>query len=97
MVWTVTRNANNNHDISVSMTGGNLDGTGSITTTALDVAPNGGSQSFDTFTLRPSQAAQTATIFDTSLFRVEYLSIPEPASLALFGMSVLALMVRRQR
>ena len=97
MVWTVTRNANDNHDISVSMTGGNLDGTGSITTTALDVAPNGGSHSFDTFTIRPSQAAQTATIFDTSLFQVEYLSIPEPASLALVGMSVLALMVRRQR
>lgn len=97
LVWEITRNASGNHDITVSMTGGNLDGTGSLVATATDVAPNGGSHTFDTFTLRPSNAATTSTVFDTSLFRVEYFAIPEPASLALVGMSVLALALRRQR
>lgn len=98
MVWTVTRNANGNHDIVVSMTGGNLDGTGNLTTTAMDVAPNGGSHAFDTFTIRPSQAIQSATLFDTSLFRVEFIpGIPEPSSIALLGLSALVCVLRRQR
>jgi hypothetical protein len=97
MEWTITRNANSNHDIVVSMSGPNLDGTGNMTASALDVVPNGGSHSFDTFTLRPSNAGTTSDTFDTSLFRVEYLSVPEPASLALFGLSALAVVLRRQR
>jgi hypothetical protein len=100
LVWTVTRNANGNHDIVVSMTGGNLNGTGSLIASASDVAPNGGSQAFDTFAIRPSQAVQSATLFDTSLFKVEFISgavVPEPASVALFGLSALIAVMRRQR
>jgi hypothetical protein len=100
MVWTVTRNANGNHDIVVAMTGGNLNGTGNLTTSASDVAPNGGSHAFDTFAIRPSQAVQSATLFDTSLFKVEFIPgvvVPEPASVALFGLSALVAVLRRQR
>lgn len=98
MVWTVTRNANGNHDISVSMNGGTLGpGNAGLLTIASDIAPNGGSHKFDTFTLRPSRADQTATVFDTSLFKVEFSSVPEPTSLGLLGLSALAMVLRRQR
>ena len=52
---------------------------------------------FDLFGIRPSGAATTAELFDTSLFRVEY--IPEPASLVLLALGgmTLAMVKRRGR
>jgi hypothetical protein len=82
--------------VDTSMSGGNLNDTGSMSASYLHVAPS--SYSFDTFTMRPTNTATTAELFNTSLFRVEGpLPIPEPTSLALVGLSALALMVRRQR
>ncbi len=92
---TMTRNGTS-LDIVSTMTGGNLNNAGFATVSVNDPSPS--SFAFDTFALRPSNAATTATTFDTSLFRVEFIpAVPEPASLALFGMSGLALLLRRQR
>lgn len=94
---TITRNASNLLDVVASMTGGNINGTGSVSVSANDLAPNKGSFKFDTFSLRPSDAATTATFFNTSLFRVEA-PVPEPATLALFGLgAVLASGLVRRR
>lgn len=92
---TMTRNGTS-LDIVSTMTGGNLNNAGFATVSVNDPSPS--SFAFDTFALRPSNAASTAATFDTTLFRVEFIpAIPEPASLALFGMSGLALLLRRQR
>jgi hypothetical protein len=61
----------------------------------LDATPNGGSFSFDTFALRPSGASTTAEIFDTRLFRVDYI-IPEPTSFVLAAAGLLMLFARRR-
>ncbi len=94
---TITRAAGNLLDITTTMTGGNINGTGSVSVSASGLSPNNGSFKFDTFSLRPSNAVTTADMFDTSLFRVEFTPIPEPASLVLVGLSGLAMVCRRQR
>jgi hypothetical protein len=92
---TMTRNGTS-LDIVSTMTGGSLNNSGVATVSVNDPTP--GSFAFDTFALRPSNAATTSSTFDTSLFRVEFIpAVPEPASLALIGMSGLALLLRRQR
>lgn len=92
---TLTRNGAG-IDIVSTMTGGNLNGAGFATVALNDATPDG--FAFDTFALRPSGATTTAATFDTSLFKVEFIpAVPEPASMALVGMSLVALMVRRQR
>ena len=47
-----------------------------------DETPNGGNFSFDTFQVRPSNAVGTAEIFDTSLFKVEFITSSMPPGLA---------------
>ncbi len=91
------RLANDELEVTTSMAGQGLNGgAGLMTSTYVDASP--ASFLFDTFALRPSQAVQTATIFDTSLFRVEFIPlIPEPTSFALLGLSTLALALRRKR
>lgn len=93
----LTRNALDGIDFQVSMRGGNLDGDGEALVVFTDSTPNGGSFSFDTFSIRPSDAGTTAAIFDTRLFRVEYTPIPEPT--AAFGLMAAAGLglVRRRR
>lgn len=76
---SLTRNALNGIDLVSSMTGGNLNGAGFATVSFTDSTPNGGSFRFDTFSIRPSDAATTAAQFDTSLFQVDVV-VPEPAS-----------------
>jgi LPXTG-motif cell wall-anchored protein len=80
LVWLMTRTWSGGILHDISMTGGSLDNDGAATISMTDASPNMGSFTFDTFSLRPSSATGTAQIFDTSLFRVEFIGIPELAS-----------------
>ena len=78
-VMTFTRNVSNGVDVVATMTGGSLNNTGSATVSYSDSAPT--TFTFDTFGLRPSDAADSASSFDTSLFEVEFLPGSTPASI----------------
>ncbi len=78
-VMTFTRNASNGLDITATMTGGSLNNTGSATVSYSDSAPN--TFTFDTFGLRPSDAADSAASFDTTLFEVEFIPGATPPSI----------------
>jgi len=95
LVETFTRNASNGLDIVATMSGGNINGTGSVSASETDATPS--TFSYDTFTLRPSSAATTADSFDTTLFQVEFTSVPEPATLGVLAFGALALAARRRR
>ncbi|HKW30946.1 MAG TPA: immunoglobulin domain-containing protein [Verrucomicrobiae bacterium] len=71
LVMTFARNAAGGLDITATMTGGSLNNTGSASISYTDSAPN--SFTFDTFGLRPSDANDSATSFDTTLFAVEFI------------------------
>jgi hypothetical protein len=92
-VMELMRRLDGNLDIMTSMTGIGLDGTGLMQINATNVAPNGGSYAFDTFSLRPSGTVSAWEVFDTSLLKVEF--IPEPATIALLGLGLLA--IRRNK
>jgi hypothetical protein len=95
---TITRDAANQLDVEATMSGGNINSTGSVSVSATGLAPNGGSFKFDTFGLRPSGATTTAEIFDTRLLRVEGPRVvPEPAALSLMGLGLAVLGVARRR
>jgi len=70
-VMTFTRNASNGVDITATMTGGNLNNMGTATVSYSDSTPN--TFTFDTFGVRPSDAADSAASFDTTLFKVEFI------------------------
>ena len=91
---TLTRNASSGLDILASMTGGSLNGTGSESVSYTDTTPN--SFIFDTFAIRPSGSASGAAQYDTSLFKVEFISVPEPTALTLAGLGVLGLVFARR-
>lgn len=94
-VMTLTRNASSGLDIVSTMSGGSIGGAGTATVSSTDATP---SFTFDTFTLRPSSASGTAAQFDTSLFRVEFTSVPEPATLSLCGFAAIAgFMIARRK
>ena len=71
-IITMTRNGANGLEIAATMSGGTLNNSGTAFLSFTDAAPN--SLTFDTFNLRPSSAASTASQFDTTLFKVEFLS-----------------------
>jgi hypothetical protein len=83
-------------DIESSMTGGNLGGDGSLNVSFTDTTPN--SLTFDTFGIRANTLAETASVFDTSLFRVELIeAAPEPTVLSLGLLGALGLAGFRRR
>jgi hypothetical protein len=96
-VMLLTRNAASGLDIVMSMTGGNIGGTGAVSVSVTDASPN--AFTFDTFAIRPSNNTTTATFFDTTLFRVEgpEVIVPEPISLAGVGACGLIAMLHRRR
>jgi hypothetical protein len=98
VLYTFTFRATLNYlgglDIYSSMAGGTLGGDGLHEVSFTDATPS--ILTFDTFAVRPSSSQTTAAQFDTSLFRVE--RVPEPASTALLGLGVMALIsFRRSR
>jgi hypothetical protein len=96
-IATLTRTALGELQVDMSLSGGSLDNDGTASVSVIDSSPNGGSFKFDTFALRPSGATTTAELVDTSLFRVEFNAVPEPASVLLFSISGLGLMLLRRR
>jgi pectate lyase len=88
-VMTVARNSANGLDLVATMTGGSLNNSGSASVSFSDTTPN--SFTFDTFGLRPSSASDSASSFDTSLFKVEFIPGASPPSIELDpqGQSVL--------
>ncbi|HRK30550.1 MAG TPA: PEP-CTERM sorting domain-containing protein [Tepidisphaeraceae bacterium] len=95
-IMDILRNGSDAMEINVSMTGGNLNNSGTAAVSFTDPTANNGAYSFDTFAIRPSGATTTAAVFDTSLFKVEYFPIPEPTTLSLLA-GVAAMAVRRRR
>lgn len=108
MTWLMTRGATDNLLLDVKMAGGSLgndvamtDTDGIIQVMFDDATPN--TFQFDTFALRPSQEAQTATEFLASLFKVEFLpaspagAVPEPTSLVCGLLAVVGLASLRRR
>jgi pectate lyase len=80
-VMTVTRNAANGLDVVATMTGGTLNGSGVASASFTDATPNGSSYTFDTFGLRPNTVAKSASSFDTTLFKVEFIPGTTPPSI----------------
>jgi fibronectin-binding autotransporter adhesin len=78
---TFTRTVANELDINATITGTGLGvgGTG-LSVSYVDATPN--TFTFDTFNTRPQTGNDTATTFDTSLFRVEYLAACVSASIS---------------
>jgi hypothetical protein len=85
---SLTRNVANGLDIVSTMVGGNLNTSGTASVSFTDTTPN--SFIYDTFAIRPSGSASTADSFDTTLFRVDFTSVPEPSALTLVGLGVVA-------
>jgi hypothetical protein len=94
LVWELTRSGAG-IDIDATLSGGTYNSAGTGVIDANDADGNG--FIFDTFNVRPSSAAGTAEAFDTTLFRVEFIPIPEPAasSIALIGAAIAAQRKRR--
>jgi pectate lyase len=80
-VMTLTRNATNGLDIVATMTGGSLNNTGSASVSFTDGTPN--SFTYDTFGVRPSSASDSAAQFDTTLFKVEFISAATAPSITI--------------
>jgi hypothetical protein len=90
-----------NLDVTTTMTGDNLNNVGSMSISYVDTAPttDGAGLSFDTFDLRPTSTNISAVAFNTSLFEVQMLNVPEPSTVLLVGagLGLLVGLVRRQR
>jgi hypothetical protein len=94
---TLTRNAASGLDIVSRMAGTGLGpaGVGFLQVSFTDPTPS--SFTYDMFGIRPTSAATSAASFDTSLFRVTFTGVPEPASLTLASLAGLATLALRRR
>jgi len=96
VLWSITRTASG-ADIYQSITdsGGLLDGDGVLDLTYSDTTAQ--ALSFDTFAIRPQTPELTATSFDTTQFKVEFLAaVPEPTAAALIGLGLMGLLLNRR-
>lgn len=80
-------------ELESSMTGGSLGGDGSLNVSFTDPTPN--TLTFDAFGVRFGALVDTASQFDTSLFKVEL--IPEPSVVALGVLGALGLIALGRR
>ncbi len=96
-VWSLKLVNATDLEVNISMSGGNLNGSGFASVVFTDSTPV--ALSFDTFALRPSAASATAEQFDTTLFRVEFIPIPEPSTMLLVSSGLVAMVaaLRRRR
>ena len=96
LVFTAERTAASALDITLSMSGGSINGGGVISMAFTDTTPN--SFTFDTFGVRPQTGALTSEQIDTSLFQVEFdsVSVPEPTAAALLGVGIMGLIAARR-
>ncbi len=94
LVWELTRNGSG-IDIDATLSGGDYNTSGTAVIDANDA--NGNEFVFDTFNVRPSSAAGTAEVFDTTLFRVEFLPVPEPGAVSLMGLALAGMAAFRRR
>jgi hypothetical protein len=92
---TLTRGGAGDLLITSTMTGGTLNGTGSASVVFDDTTPN--TFTYDTFDIRPTSTATTATTITFNQFEVETFNVPEPSSLALIGLAAVGFAVRRFR
>jgi hypothetical protein len=83
--------------VTETMSGGSLGGSGTLSATYLDTSYAGGSVSYDTFMIRPANNTSTANTFDTSLFKVEIIPEPSTVALILMGLGLTAGLIRRRR
>lgn len=95
LMMTLSLTALSELSINATMSGGTLGGDGVLQASYLDTTPS--SLSFDTFSLRPSSAALSATTIDTTAFSATLTSIPEPSTVTAFGSLALFALFRRRR
>jgi len=101
----VGQNSGNGITVVATMAGGNLGGTGSISSSYYDAAADAqvsgstiySNWSFDMFAFRPAASSAAAAQFDTSLFEIQYI-IPEPSTLMLagVGLGLMVAVIRRR-
>lgn len=89
-------------DVTSTMSGDNLNNTGSMSVSYVDTSPltDGAGLSFDTFDIRPANTNTTANVFTTSLFEVEQIqAVPEPSTvlLVLTGLGMMLGLARRHQ
>jgi hypothetical protein len=83
--------------VASSMSGGSIGGTGSISDTYVD--PSISTASFDTFDVRANGNATGPAQVDSSLFKVEFITVPEPSTVMLVGagLGLMLALARRRR
>lgn len=104
-LYTATLSLNRTAVDEMQVTFAISDAGGEISTHTIVDNPNGAGDfgtdpiatDFDHLFFRFSNNTQTADVIDFSRLSVEYLAIPEPATLSLLGLGGLALFLRRRR